>query len=188
MWCELRALLLAGGTCGTRETRETRGTFSSFEMPWQEPASIVSNTWLSALALRIVTWAVRFSANGSATLGINPCLAHCQFQESIVSHVPHVPLAICKSRSSAPCHWLFMQHSKREALVRAQECARTEQARRLACRPSVSPLNTCGAAVQGHVLHGTPGRRHGVSAIEAADRACDREPTIHWHVSRTSAA
>ena len=70
----LHALPLAGGTCGTRKTR---GTFSSFEMPWQEPASIVSNTWLSALALRIVTWAVRFSANGSETLGINPCLAHC---------------------------------------------------------------------------------------------------------------
>ena len=115
MWCELRAFPLAGGTCGTRETRVT---FSSFEMPWQESASIVSNTWLSALALHIVMWAVRFSANGSATQGINPCLAHCQFQESIVprvSRVAHVPLAACKSRSSAPCHWLFMQLSKREA-------------------------------------------------------------------------
>ena len=163
MRCELRALPLAGGTCGTRETR---GTFSSFEMPWQEPASIVSNTWLSAIALRIavrvksfglcalrglvsnggllglalhiVTRAVCFSANGSATQGINPCLALCQFQESIVprvSRVAHVPLAACKSRSSALCHWLSMQHSKREALVRAQECARAEQARWLACRP-----------------------------------------------------
>ena len=38
------------------------------------------------------------------------------------------------------------------------------------------------------VLRGTPGRRHGISAIEAADRASDHEPTIHWKVSRTSAA
>ena len=38
------------------------------------------------------------------------------------------------------------------------------------------------------VLRGTPGRRHGISAIEAADRASDHEPTIHWQVSRTSAA
>ena len=35
---------------------------------------------------------------------------------------------------------------------------------------------------------GTPGGRHGISAIEAADRASDHEPTIHWKVSRTSAA
>ena len=47
----LRALPLADGTYGTRETC---GTFSSFEMPWQEPASNVGNTWLSALALRIL--------------------------------------------------------------------------------------------------------------------------------------
>ena len=38
------------------------------------------------------------------------------------------------------------------------------------------------------VLRGTPGGRHGISAIEAADRASDHEPTIHWKVSRTSAA
>ena len=38
------------------------------------------------------------------------------------------------------------------------------------------------------VLPGTPGRRHGISAIEAADRTSDHEPTIHWLVSRTSAA
>ena len=38
------------------------------------------------------------------------------------------------------------------------------------------------------VLHGTPGRRHGISAIEAADCLGNREPTIHWKVSRTSAA
>jgi len=38
------------------------------------------------------------------------------------------------------------------------------------------------------VLHGTPEGRHGISAIEAADRASDHEPTIHWQVSRTSAA
>ena len=112
LWCVLRAFPLAGGTC---VTRETRGTFSSFEMPWQDPASIVSNTWLSALALHIVMWAVRFSANGSATLGINPCLAHCQFQKSIVPRVlrvAHVPLAACKSRSSAPCKALYFAHFK----------------------------------------------------------------------------
>ena len=53
-----------------------------------------------------------------ATLGINPCLAHCQFQESIVprvSRVPHVPLAVCKLRSSALCQALFRLLSKREA-------------------------------------------------------------------------
>ena len=38
------------------------------------------------------------------------------------------------------------------------------------------------------VLHGTPGRRHGISAIEAADCLGNREPTIHWKVSRMSAA
>ena len=38
------------------------------------------------------------------------------------------------------------------------------------------------------VLRGTPGRRHGISAIEAADCLGNREPTIHWKVSRTSAA
>ena len=38
------------------------------------------------------------------------------------------------------------------------------------------------------VLPGTPGRRHGISAIEAADCLGNREPTIHWQVSRTSAA
>ena len=38
------------------------------------------------------------------------------------------------------------------------------------------------------VLRGTPVGRHGISAIEAADRASDHEPTIHWQVSRTSAA
>ena len=59
--------------------------------------------------------------------------AHCQFQKSIVprvTRVPHVPLAVCKSQSSSPCIVLFWRLSKREALVRAQECARTEQARR----------------------------------------------------------
>ena len=68
-----------------------------------------------------------------ATLGINPCLAHCQFQKSIVPRVlrvAHVPLAACKLRSSAHCHWLSIQHSKRGALGREQECARTGQARR----------------------------------------------------------
>ena len=35
---------------------------------------------------------------------------------------------------------------------------------------------------------GRPRGRHGISAIEAADRASDHEPTIHWKVSRTSAA
>ena len=67
------------------------------------PAPIVSNTWLSDITLRIVVRAVRFPAIGSATLGINPCLAHCQFQESIVlrvSLVLHVPLAAYKSRSA----------------------------------------------------------------------------------------
>ena len=38
------------------------------------------------------------------------------------------------------------------------------------------------------VLHGKPGSRHGISAIEAADCLGNREPTIHWKVSRTSAA
>ena len=38
------------------------------------------------------------------------------------------------------------------------------------------------------VLHGTPEGRHGISAIEAADCLGNREPTIHWKVSRTSAA
>ena len=38
------------------------------------------------------------------------------------------------------------------------------------------------------VLHGTPEGRHGISAIEAADCLGNREPTIHWQVSRTSAA
>ena len=35
---------------------------------------------------------------------------------------------------------------------------------------------------------GRPRGRHGISAIEAADRTSDHEPTIHWLVSRTSAA
>ena len=38
------------------------------------------------------------------------------------------------------------------------------------------------------VLRGTPEWRHGISAIEAADCLGNREPTIHWKVSRTSAA
>ena len=38
------------------------------------------------------------------------------------------------------------------------------------------------------VLRGTPVGRHGISAIEAADCLGNREPTIHWQVSRTSAA
>ena len=38
------------------------------------------------------------------------------------------------------------------------------------------------------VLHGTPEGRHGISAREAADCLGNREPTIHWKVSRTSAA
>ena len=38
------------------------------------------------------------------------------------------------------------------------------------------------------VLRGTPEGRHGISAIEAADCLGNREPTIHWQVSRTSAA
>ena len=38
------------------------------------------------------------------------------------------------------------------------------------------------------VLRGTPEGRHGISAIEAADCLGNREPTIHWKVSRTSAA
>ena len=38
------------------------------------------------------------------------------------------------------------------------------------------------------VLRGTPVGRHGISAIEAADCLGNREPTIHWKVSRTSAA
>ena len=45
-----------------------------------------------------------------------------------------------------------------------------------------------GACNGREVLRGTPGGRHGISAIEAADRASDHEPTIHWKVSRTSAA
>ena len=45
-----------------------------------------------------------------------------------------------------------------------------------------------GACNGREVLHGTPERRHGISAIEAADCLGNREPTIHWKVSRTSAA
>ena len=71
---------------------------------------LVSNYGLSGIALHIVTRAVRFSANGSATLGNSTCFAHCQFQESIVPRVlrgAHVPLAVCRSRSSAPCTALY---------------------------------------------------------------------------------
>ena len=45
-----------------------------------------------------------------------------------------------------------------------------------------------GACNGREVLRGTPGGRHGISAIEAADCLGNREPTIHWQVSRTSAA
>ena len=45
-----------------------------------------------------------------------------------------------------------------------------------------------GACNGREVLHGTPEGRHGISAIEAADCLGNREPTIHWKVSRTSAA
>ena len=38
------------------------------------------------------------------------------------------------------------------------------------------------------VLPGTPGRRHGISTHKAADCLGNREPTIHWKVSRTNAA
>ena len=75
MWCVLRALPLAGGT------RETRGTFSSFEMPWLDPASIEGNTWLSALALRILVgeglWAVRIARLGEQRWSFRHCFAHC---------------------------------------------------------------------------------------------------------------
>ena len=59
---------------------------------------------------------------------------------------------------------ICLQISKREALFKAS----------VACNGR-------------EVLHGTPEGRHGISAIEAADRASDHEPTIHWQVSRTSA-
>ena len=60
---------------------------------------------------------------------------------------------------------ICLQISKREALFKASRACNGRE-----------------------VLHGTPGRRHGISAIEAADCLGNREPTIHWKVSRTSAA
>ena len=80
--------------------------------------------------------------------------------------VEHLPL-FCDSVVKDQVGFLriCLQISKREALFKAS-----------------------GACNGREVLRGTPGRRHGISAIEAADCLGNREPTIHWKVSRTSAA
>ncbi len=68
--------------------------------------------------------------------------------------------------------------------------ARSPMPHNAACRfqSAKHTFKASGACNGREVLHGTPERRHGISAIEAADRASDHEPTIHWQVSRTSAA
>ena len=55
--------------------------------------------------------------------------------------------------------------------------------------PSAKHIFKASVACNGReVLRGTPEGRHGISAIEATDCLGNREPTIHWKVSRTSAA
>ena len=118
---------------------------------------------------------------------------------SRASHTSH--FAIGKARSTKPR--TALPFAKREALrngvvrsvswsagrcfaiqlskIKLAHSSATFQVRKHTFKASVA----CNGR---EVLRGTPGRRHGISAIEAADCLGNREPTIHWKVSRTSAA
>ena len=114
-----------------------------------------------------------------------------------LSHTSH--LAISKARSTKPRTAICKARSSVKLVVRsvswsASRCfaiqlskiklahsSATFQVRKYTFKASVA----CNGR---EVLRGTPGGRHGISAIEAADCLGNREPTIHWQVSRTSAA
>ena len=114
-----------------------------------------------------------------------------KFQETIVSRVirvTHVPLRhlqsakLCKMGLCAPCRGA-------PAVVLRFSCQRSNWAYSFATLQVRKHTFKASVACNGReVLRGTPGRRHGISAIEAADCLGNREPTMHWKVSRTSAA
>ena len=133
---------------------------------------------------------------------LNPARSsQSQFQETIVPRVSRVPpryqqsakhkashcTAACKARSSVK--WgCALRVVERQPLF-CDSVVKDQIGPFLCHFPSAKHIFKASVACNGReVLRGTPGRRHGISAIEAADRASDHEPTIHWKVSRTSAA
>ena len=96
-------------------------------------------------------------------------------------------LAICKARSSTKWGCALRVVERRPFFY---DSVVKDQIGSFLCHfPSAKHIFKASVACNGReVLRGTPGRRHGISAIEAADCLGNREPTIHWKVSRTSAA
>ena len=127
-----------------------------------------------------------------------------KFQETIVPRVLRVPFvpprhlqsakhkashctAACKSRSSVK--WgCALRVVERQPLF-CDSVVKDQIGSFLCHFPSAKHIFKASVACNGReVLRGTPEGRHGISAIEAADCLGNREPTIHWKVSRTSAA